>query len=559
LSHTNWNVLPPVGQTASVDDVPPLIVQLLHNRGISDPGDIEVFLSNDVSVDYDPFLLPDMHQAVSRIYQALLSGEKIVIYGDFDADGITATALLVQGLTALGGDVIPYIPSRSAEGYGLRTSALEKLRQEGAGLVVTVDNGITAFEEVKKAHKLGMDVVVTDHHEPLNALPSTGAVVDPKRSDSKYPQRDIAGVGVAYKLLQALVTDKSREDIVKRSLDLVAMGTVTDMVPLVKENRYWVKCGLEILNKTDRPGLQELMRCARLQPGNIDSQSISWVIGPRLNAAGRIDNATTSYQLLITEDRKEATWLADELERKNAERLKQTGELFEKVNEKVIATGTEKSLLMAGDSDFLSGIMGLVAGRIADRYYRPVILFRIGKETCRGSGRSIREFNLIEALEECEDLLTHFGGHTMAAGFSVPSRNLMEFQNRIADFAKGKLDGLDLKPHIDIDAEVPLSIFSGNTFETILRMEPFGVGNPLPTFLSRRARVIERRMIGNNGDHLMLKLAQNGITWDAVGFGLGGYFEEITPYLDIVYNLQQDTWNGTERLRLSLLDFAPSR
>jgi single-stranded-DNA-specific exonuclease len=559
LSHTNWNVLPPVEQTASIADVPPLIVQLLHNRGISSPEDIELFLSNDASTEFDPFLLPDIHQAVRRIYQALFSGEKIVIYGDFDADGITATALLVQGLTALGGDVIPYIPSRSSEGYGLRASALEKLHQEGVGLVVTVDNGITAFEEVKRASKLGMDVVITDHHEPLGSLPSACAVVDPKRSDSKYPQRDIAGVGVAFKLLQALVTDKSREDIVKKSLDLVAMGTVTDMVPLVKENRYWVKCGLEIINKTERPGLQELLRSARLQQGNIDSQSISWVIGPRLNAAGRIDNATTSYQLLITEDRKEASWLAEELERKNAERLKQTGELFEKVNEKVAADGTEKPLLMAGDSDFLSGIMGLVAGRIADRYYRPVILFRIGKETCRGSGRSIREFNLIEALEECQDLLTHFGGHTMAAGFSVPSRNLVEFQNRIFNFARTKLDGLDLKPHIDIDAEVPLSILSGNTFETIQSMEPFGVGNPLPTFLSRRARVIERRMIGNNGDHLMLKLAQNGITWDAVGFSLGSYFEEITPHLDIVYNVQQDTWNGHERLRLSLLDFAPSR
>jgi single-stranded-DNA-specific exonuclease len=539
--------------------VPPLIVQLLHNRGVSHPDDIELFLSNDIRVEADAFLLPDMHQAVNRIYQALFSGEKIVIYGDFDADGITATALLVQGLTALGGNVVPYIPSRSSEGYGLRTAALEKLHQEGAGLVVTVDNGITAFDEVKRARKLGMDVVVTDHHEPLSDIPVATAVVDPKRSDSRYPLRDIAGVGVAFKLLQALITDKSREDIVTNSLDLVAMGTVTDMVPLIGENRYWVKCGLRLLNRTERPGLQELLRCARLQQGNIDSQSISWMIGPRLNAAGRIDNATTSYQLLITEDRKEASWLAEELERKNAERLKQTNELLEKVVEKVIAAGTEKPLLMAGDSDFLSGIMGLVAGRIADKFYRPVILFRIGKETCRGSGRSIREFNLIEALEECQDLLTHFGGHTMAAGFSVPSRNLVEFQNRIFNFARVKLDGLDLKPHIDIDAEIPLSIFSGNTFETIQSMEPFGMGNPLPTFLSRHVRVIERRMIGNNGDHIMLKLAQNSVTWDAVGFGLGSYFEEITPNLDIVYNLQQDNWNGMNRLRLSLLDFAPSR
>jgi single-stranded-DNA-specific exonuclease len=557
LSHTYWNLLPQIENTDEIDGVPSLIVQLLRNRNISDPKQIELFLSNDTRVEADPFLLPDIQPAVSRIYRALLSGEKIVIYGDFDADGITATALLVQGLSALGGDVIPYIPHRTAEGYGLRASALEKLHQQGISLVITVDTGITAFAEIKRAQKLGMDVIITDHHVPLSTLPPALAVVDPKRSDSIYPTPDIAGVGVAFKLLHAVVKGNGRENILKRSLDLVALGTVTDMVPLVGENRYWVTSGLDLLNRTQRLGLQELMRYTRLQPGNLDAQSISWVLGPRINAAGRIDNATTSYRLLMTDNQEEASSLAVELENKNSERLKQTNELLDKAVETIVAAGIERPLLMAGGEDFAPGVMGLVAGRLADRYYRPVIIFKIGREISRGSARSINQFDLMVALKECQDMLSNFGGHTRAAGFTIPTRNLNDFQNRIYDLAKKKLEGLDLRPHVDIDADVPLSTFRGDTFERMQQLAPFGMGNPLPTFLSRRVEVNEMRQVGGKKEHIKLRLKHDGITWDAIGFGLGDYSEEITTYLDIVYNLDLDRWNGEEKLRLSLLDFHP--
>ncbi len=558
MSHTHWKLLAPGEQPPTIAGVHPLVAQLLYNRGISEPSQVELFLSADKRLEADPFLLPDMHQAVSRTYQALLSGEKIAVYGDFDADGITATALMVQGLSALGGRAMPYIPHRLYEGYGLKVAALEKLRKQGVSLVITVDTGITAFTEVEKAQRMGMDIIITDHHLPLSFLPPAKVVVNPKRSDSVYPFAELAGVGVAFKLLQALLKGSGREELINRALDLVALGTVTDMSPLVGENRYWVKCGLELLNSTQRLGLQEMMRYARLKPGNIDAESISWILGPRLNAAGRLDNATTSYQLLLTQNPQEASSLASELEEKNAERQRLTSELLNRAREKIIAAGVDLPLLMAVGEDYPPGVMGLVAGRLAEEFYRPVILFRTGHEVCRGSGRSIPEFDLMAALKNCRDLLSKFGGHTRAAGFSLPTENLPHLQQRLFNLAQDQLADLDLRPHIDIDAEVPLPIFAGETFEKTQQLAPFGCGNPLPTFVSRRVAVVDQHQIGSQGEHLGLKLRQEGIVWDAIGFRLGNFFQEITPYVDIVYNLEKHQWNGEERLRLNLLDFAPT-
>ncbi|MBM3142890.1 MAG: single-stranded-DNA-specific exonuclease RecJ [Chloroflexi bacterium] len=541
----------------NIPGVHPLLAQLLCNRGISEPSQIETFLNADSRLEADPFLLPDMHQAVSRTYQALLTGEEIAIYGDFDADGITATALLVQGLSALGGKVIPYIPHRYREGYGLQVAALEKLRKQGVSLVITVDTGITAIAEIQKARKMGLDIIVTDHHLPLASLPPALAVVNHKRSDSACQSTELAGVGVAFKLLQALLKGSGREDLLNRLLDLVALGTVTDMIPLTGDNRYWVKRGLELINNTERLGLQEMMRCASLKPGNLDAESISWTLGPRLNSAGRLDDAATSYQLLLTQDRQEAASLASELEEKNAKRQRLTSELLERAREDIIAAGTGFPLLMTGDESYPTGVMGLVAGRLSEEFYRPVILFKFGPETCRGSGRSIPEFNLMAALKDCRDLLTNFGGHTKAAGFTVPTANLTQLQKRLLNLAQTQLAGLDLRPHIDIDAEVPLSVFAGETFKQIQRLAPFGSGNPLPAFVSRHVEIVDRRQIGSQCEHLGLKLKQEGIVWNAIGFRFGNRAQETAAYLDIAYNLDVDRWNGGERLRLKLLDFAP--
>jgi single-stranded-DNA-specific exonuclease len=558
LSRTHWHLLTPTQPPLDIPGVNPLVARLLYNRGISEPLQIETFLNADSRLESDPFLLPDIHQAVSRTYQALLTGEEIAIYGDFDADGITATALLVQGLSALGGKVIPYIPHRYHEGYGLQVAALEKLRKHGISLIITVDTGITAIAEIQKARKMGIDIIVTDHHLPLASLPPALAVVDPKRSDSNCQFTELAGVGVAFKFLQALLKGSGREELVNSLLDLVALGTVTDMVPLRGDNRYWVKRGLELLNNTERIGLQEMMRSASLKPGNLDAESISWILGPRLNAAGRLDDAATSYKLLLTQDPNEAASLVSDLEEKNAKRQRLTSELLQRVRDKIIAAGADSPLLMIGDEDYPPGVMGLVAGRLSEEFYRPVILFRFGSETCRGSGRSIPEFDLMAALAGCHDLLSNFGGHTKAAGFTVPTNNLPQLERQLLATAEAQLAGLDLRPHIDIDAEVTLSDLTGETFKQIQRLAPFGSGNPLPAFVSRRVEIVDLRHIGSRNEHLGLKLKQEGIMWDAIGFRFGGRAQEITAFLDIAYNLDIDRWNGAEKLRLKLLDFGPA-
>ncbi|MGB8707565.1 MAG: single-stranded-DNA-specific exonuclease RecJ [Dehalococcoidia bacterium] len=556
MSRTHWRLLAPTQPPLDIPGVNLLVAQLLCNRGISEPSQIETFLNADSRLESDPFLLPDIHQAVSRTYQALLTGEEIAIYGDFDADGITATALLVQGLSALGGKVIPYIPHRYHEGYGLQVAALEKLRKHGTSLIITVDTGITAIAEIQKAQKMGIDIIVTDHHLPLASLPPALAVVDPKRSDSDCQSTELAGVGVAFKFLQALLKGSGREELINSLLDLVALGTVTDMVPLTGDNRYWVKRGLELLNNTERPGLQEMMRSAGLKPGNLDTESISWILGPRLNAAGRLDDAATSYKLLLTQDPNEAALLVSELEEKNAKRQRLTSELLERAREKIIAARTDSPLLMIGDEDYPPGVMGLVAGRLSEEFYRPVILFRFGSETCRGSGRSIPEFDLMAALAGCRDLLSNFGGHTKAAGFTVPTTNLPQLEKQLFTLAEAQLAGLDLRPHIDIDAEVSLSDLTGETFKQIQRLAPFGSGNPLPAFVSRHVEIVDQRHIGSRNEHMGLKLKQEGIVWNAIGFRFGSRAQEITAFMDIAYNLDIDRWNGAERLRLKLLDFA---
>jgi len=555
LSRTHWRLLTPP-ESSDIPGISPLIARLLGNRGISEPSQIEAFLAADSRLESDPFLLPDIQPAITRTYRALLTGEEIAVYGDFDADGITATALLVQGLSALGGKVLPYIPHRHREGYGLQVAALEKLRKHGISLIITVDTGITAIAEIEKAGKMGVDIIITDHHLPLASLPPALAVIDPKRSDSNCKSAELAGVGVAFKFMQALLKGSGREDLINSLLDLVALGTVTDMVPLTGDNRYWVKRGLELLNNTGRPGLQEMIRIAGLKPGNLDTDSISWILGPRLNAAGRLDDAGTSYQLLITQDPKEAASLVADLEEKNSKRQRLTAELLEKAKEKIVAAGPDLPLLMTGDEEYPAGVMGLVAGKLSEEFYRPVILFRFGSDQCRGSGRSIPEFDLMEALANCRDLLSNFGGHTKAAGFTVPTCNLSKFQEQLSVLAETRLAGLDLRPHIDIDAEVSFSALTGETIKQVQQLAPFGAGNPIPSFVSRGVEVVDLRNIGSRNEHVSLKLKQQGIIWDAIGFRLGNRRQEMAGSIDIAYNLDIDRWDGAERLRFKLLDFA---
>ena len=558
MNRCRWQMPPSAEQLAGVGDIPPLMAQLLYNRGIADPAQVEAFLAADERLLGDPFLLPDMEKAVARTYRALLSGETIAIYGDFDADGITATALLTQGLSSLGGRAIPYIPHRIEEGYGLNHAALESLYREGVTLVITVDCGISAAPEVERAQSRGLDIVITDHHTVPQKMPPALATVDPKRADSLYPFPDLAGVGVAFKLLQGLLRSIGKERDLDQLLDLVALGTVSDMAPLLGENRYLVKRGLEVLNSANRLGLSEMMRCAGRSLGSIDPQTISWILGPRLNAAGRLDHAIISYDLLSTSSPEEAQRLANSLERKNAERQRLSEMVLAKAREKLIAVGTDSPLLMVGSEDYPSGVVGVVAGRLVEEFYRPIVVFELGKELSRGSSRSIPEFDIIAALTQCSDLLSRFGGHPMAAGFTVPTENLIHLQERLAEIAASQLAKLDLRPLITIDAELPLSSLQGRAFQMMQQLAPFGCANPLPTFLSRGVKVMEYRSVGAGGQHLRLKLREGNVTWDGVAFRMGHLIDEGTPHLDIVYNLEVDRWRGEERLQLNILDFAPA-
>ena len=537
--------------------VPPLIAQILYNRGIK-LEDIDPFLSVDRRLEGNPFLLPDMSQAVSRVYKAVLAREKIAVYGDFDVDGVTAIVILVEGLSRLGAEVITYIPDRVKEGHGLKTSALEKLRALGTNLIITVDCGVTDIKEVKQAQDMRMDMIITDHHMPLKSVPKAVAVVDPKRKDSAYPFANLAGAGVVFKLLQALFHKDSREKWLTRSLDLVVLATVTDLVSLLGENRYLVKEGLKQLNSSSRVGIQELVRSAGLKLGELDAKDISWVLGPRLNAAGRMNDATTSYQLLTTQSPEEARLLALELGKKNDERQKLTSEVLSRAKEK-LAARSHLPLLIEGDESYSIGVIGLVASKLVDEFYKPAIIISLGPESGQGSCRSIAEFDVVSALAECHDLLTAYGGHPAAAGFTVPRRNLAHLEQKLVSLAVDRLSHLELRRELAIDAELPLAAFGGETFRLIENLSPFGHGNPEPTFLTRQVDVIECRSFGNQGEWLRLKLKQGNVTWQAVDFESHKKPEEIPSRVAVVYNLEKRCWSGEEVLGLSLLDFAPAQ
>jgi single-stranded-DNA-specific exonuclease len=557
LNRYRWNILPPAPEKRlRTSGLSPLIAQLLYNRGISQPSQLEAFLSGDKRLAGDPSRLPDIEPAVGRIYRALLSGETIAIYGDFDADGISGTAILVRGLSKLGGQTVPYIPHRLTEGYGLNTTALESLHKQGVSLVITVDCGITALNEVERAKRLGLDIIITDHHSPLPKMPPAIAIINPKRADSSYAFSELTGAGVALKLLQALFQNLGKEGQLEELMDLAAIGTVADIAPLYGENRYLVKEGLKLINTNPRLGLGEIISQAGLTPGSLNAESISWAIAPRLNAAGRLAHAMTSYKLLMTESPQEARDLASWLEEKNSERQRLTTKVLAIAREQIVAQGI-KPLLVAADKDYPLGIAGLIAGRLSEEFYRPAIVVRTGETVSSGSGRSIPEFNIIKALTECRQLISHFGGHSQAAGFTLPTENLPQLQEKLAKLAAEQLAEADLRPQLDIDARVALPDLSGDTFSTIQQLAPFGRGNPSPTFLSQRTEVIDCRTMGNGAEHLRLKLKQGGTVWDGVGFRLGGYLGEISPQLDIVYNLEIDRWGDKERLRLNIVDFAP--
>jgi single-stranded-DNA-specific exonuclease len=567
LHPKRWQVAPPAPAhyIASFPHLNRLTAQVLYNRGIADPAEAALFLRASGG-EANPFALDGVHAAVTRLRQALRGGEPLAVYGDFDADGVSATVLLVQVLRALGGNVKPYIPHRSDEGYGLHTEALTQLAHDGTRVVVTVDCGVRSLDEIEHANRVGLDVIVTDHHSVGPQLPDAVAVIDPKRIDGKYPFKDLAGVGVAFKLAQALLRSHRQSPITSHSvrlaeedlIDLVALGTVADLVPLLGENRSLVHRGLQCANRMERPGIEALCRQAGLQPGQLDTVAIGFALGPRLNAAGRLAHAEAAYKLLETRYPVEAERLASDLDRLNRERQQLTVELYKRALQQTLSTSDRSPLLIASGPEYLAGVVGLVASRLVDDFYRPAIVLEVGEEVSTGSARSIPEFHITRALDECSDLLLRHGGHAAAAGLTVANENLEPLADRLRDLAARELDSRDLCPVISIDAEVRLSEMSWRLQQELTQLEPCGYDNPHPIFVSRNVPVCRHRAVGKEKRHLKLTLDDGNGTWDAIAFRQGEWAGKLPDRIDVVYRLEVNEWNNQRQLQLNVQDIRPT-
>jgi single-stranded-DNA-specific exonuclease len=539
----------------------PLLVQVLYNRGITDVSAVEDLLSNRWS-EPDVFDLPDMERAVDVLIRAIKRQEKIAVYGDFDADGVTATALLILTLRALGADVIPYIPHRVDEGYGLNLKALRGLYGQGVRLVVTVDCGTRAVEEIDQARR-GLEFIVTDHHSIGPQLPFASAVINPKRKESRYPFRSFSGVGVAFKLAQATIRE-ARACGMPVAIDerfllgLVALGTVADLVPLVGENRYLVQQGLEVINEAQQEGIRALLRVSRVRPGEVTAASIGYGLGPRLNAAGRLGDALLSYNLLVCKDAMESERLAGRLNERNRERKLFTEQAYELAEQMALDRDQDVPLLFAAHKTFMSGVVGLVAGRLTEAYYRPAVIVEEGEELCKGSCRSIKEFHITEALDECDSLLIRHGGHAAAAGFTVHRKYLEELAQRLQEIAERELADRSLVPTLSIDSQVSLAEMDWSTVEWLSALEPCGYGNPTPLFVSRDVRMVSADAVGRNSSHLKLALEADGIKRDAIAFRMGDRLNSLGNRVDVAYHLEVNEWGGKRSLQLNVQDIRSS-
>jgi single-stranded-DNA-specific exonuclease len=562
LQSKRWKIAAPVNEqyVARFAGLDPLVVQLLRNRHIDQPELARDFLAG-IPPQSNPFQLKGMSEAVVRLRAAIRRQDQIAIYGDFDTDGVTATALLGDALSAMGARVEPYIPHRVDEGYGLNLPALRDLYRRGVRVVVTVDCGIRSFYEVDQARR-GLDLIITDHHTPAGdrPLPPALAIINPKQPDCSYPFDDLSGVGLAFKLVQGLLqAEGSRRGPAvlaeETLLDLVALGTVADLVPLLGENRSLVRRGLQRLNESPRPGVEALMAESSLRRGEVDATAIGFRLGPRLNAAGRIDTGMLAYRLLTSRDPLETKELAQRLDALNRERQQLTEQTVAEAEAQVLADDPTARLYMAASADFNAGVVGLAASRLSEAYYRPAVVVEVGPEESRGSCRSIPEFHITEALDECRDLLAHHGGHAAAAGFTVRTENLGELRQRLKAIAAERLDGVELKPVLEIDAEVALETLDWDTVSALKMIEPCGMDNPQPVFLSRAVEVRGRRPIGSDGKHLKLVLVDGrGVAWDAIFFRQGALSPDIPRRVDIAYRLGVNEWNHQKRLQLEIQD-----
>jgi len=525
--------------------------QLLYNRGFHDLVEAKQFLTSDSSLG-DPFQLLNMEKVVERVLHAIHERESIAIYGDYDVDGVTATALLVQFLQNKGALVIPYIPDRFDEGYGLNTAAFDALKAIGIDLVISVDCGIRSVHEADYAHQIGLDLIISDHHHPKQQVPSALAVICPKQDGDTYPFKDFAGVGLAFKIAQAIAQSDPGNVNAEDWLDLVALGTVADMVPLVGENRILVRRGLSIARQGLRLGIVNLAKVSGLNLTKLSSADISFILGPRLNAAGRLESAHRALQLLLVDEQEGALEIARELDQQNYTRQRMTRDT--QLHAQSIVREHEY-ILFALDKEFNEGIVGLAASKLVEAFYRPAIVGTYREDnTLRASCRSIPEFHITNALDECSELLDHYGGHALAAGFTISLENIDTFINKMESIASRELSGQDLLPEIHADAMVTMTDLNPSLLDFFDQFEPTGIGNPAPLLVSQKVQVKNARVVGKDNTHLYLTLSDGRFTTNAIGFGMGDLIEKLPRQIDILFAFERNYYQGENSSRLRIVD-----
>ena len=553
----------PEGKVRSVSrrySIPEMAATILLNRGV-DEDEIESFLKKSMRDILNPMLLSDMDKAAERIVRAIENKEKITVYGDYDVDGITSTAMVYDFLQSQGAEITYYIPDRKDEGYGINIMAVNKLQKSGTKLLITVDCGITAIGEVEFAKLQGMDVIITDHHTCKEKLPDAAeAIINPKKPECDYPFDALAGVGVAFKLILAvtMLLKQNTTECFKKYVDLAAIGTIADVVSLTGENRIIVDKGLKMLTNPQRPGIAALKEIAGIGDKPITAANVAFALAPRLNAAGRLGTATTAVELLLTKDINEAREIANELDAENKERQATEQDIYSEALE-IIAKDPnfdKKKVIVLSHEGWHHGVIGIVASRIGELFYKPCILISYSNGIGKGSGRSIPGFNLFDALSACENYLTDFGGHAVAAGLNINMSDIEGFDKAINKYADGILTERDMIPKLNIDCAISPAEATIQNAHMLTKLEPFGMGNEKPLFSMTGMIVRDALAVGNDKRHLKLRLEKDGVSLNAIGFGMGHMIDNLSPNItvDSAFGLDINTYMGNESVQLLLKD-----
>lgn len=540
-------------------NISPILAQLLINRGTKEVLSARKFLKADVKDLRDPYIFQDMEKAVDKILRTVNDNERILIYGDYDVDGITSVALLFSILREFTNNLYYYIPNRFQEGYGLNKEAIDIAFKNNFKLIITVDCGISSIHEIEKANNYGIDIIVSDHHQPQKDLPSAIAIINPK-CDKNYPFKELAGVGVSFKIAQALYLKlKKNQDDLWSLLDYVALGSIADSVPFIDENRILIKHGLKTLNQTKKEGLKALIMESGVNYGNLGTKEVNFALAPRINAAGRLGDSKLALELLLTDSEYKAKHLSRKLSEINKHRREIGDNILREAREfaSIQVKEEDNKVLVLASENWNQGVVGIIASRLVDEFNRPAIVISKKDGIAKGSGRSIEGFHLYNVLELCQDILINFGGHKLAAGITIESNKIPKFKSMINEISQSFIKKDDLHPELKVDAQISLSNINFGLLKDINILEPFGIGNPQPVFCSCKNIISDWRLVGGNKEHLKLKIKGENRTLEGIGFKLSKIGNQIfskNKIVNLAFSIELNKWNGTENIQLNIKD-----